>query len=192
MAHSLRPSRLLRPASKAGPRCSITQRAPPSIRTGGIFASSKLLLIIRRPNSPRLLTLHRIDDPASASFPLFEGRTCVLVNAPGGNCTVGGYPAYVVNVTTVAQIQLAVNFARNANLRLVIKNKGHDYNAKSTGGGGLSVFTNHLRDVRFIPSYSQGGYEGPAFKVGVGAEVGTLYEYADTLNLSVVGGLGKV
>lgn len=45
-------------------------------------------------------------------------------NNPDGNCTVGGYPSYVVNVTTVAQIQLAVNFARNSNLRFVIKNNG--------------------------------------------------------------------
>jgi FAD/FMN-containing dehydrogenase len=139
-----------------------------------------------------MLTLDSRDDPASVGFPLFEGRTCLPVNAPDGNCTVGGYPTYVVNVTTVRQIQLAVNFARNANLRLVIKNKGHDYNAKSTGGGGLSVYTSHLQDIRHIPSYSRGNYKGPALKVGVGAEVGTLYEYADSLNLSVVGGLGRV
>jgi len=132
------------------------------------------------------------DDPASVGFPLFEGRTCLPVNAPDGNCTVGGFPTYVVNVTKVSQIQLAVNFARNANLRLVIKNKGHDYNAKSTGGGGLSVNTNYLRDIRHIPHYSRGAYNGPALKVGVGAEVGSLYEYADSLNLSVVGGLGRV
>jgi hypothetical protein len=131
---------------------------------------------------------------ASASFPLFEGRTCLLANAPDGNCTVGGYPAYVVNATAVAQIQLAVSFARSANLRLVVKNTGHDYNAKSTGGGGLSIFTGLLRDVQFIPSFvARGGkYNGPAFKVGVAAEVGSLYEYAATLNLSVVGGIGRV
>src|SRR5438128_1425724 len=125
----------------------------------------------------------RVDHPSSASFPLFEGRTCVLVNAPSGNCTVGGYPTYVVNITTVKQIQLAVNFARSANLRLVIKNKGHDYNAKSTGGGGLSVFTNYLRDIRYMPSYKYpgGNYEGPVFKIGVGVEMGMIYKYANAL-----------
>jgi FAD/FMN-containing dehydrogenase len=134
---------------------------------------------------------HRVDDPSSASFPLFEGRTCLPVNAPDGNCIVGGYPTYVVNVSSVAQIQLAVNFARNANLRLVVRNKGHDYNAKSTGGGGLSVNTNYLRDIRLI-NYSREGHTGPAFKVGVGVEVGQIYEHADSLNLSVVGGIGRV
>ena len=33
---------------------------------------------------------------------------------------------------------ITVPVARNANLRIVIKNKGHDFNTKSTGGGGLS------------------------------------------------------
>ncbi|KAK5656095.1 hypothetical protein OQA88_5234 [Cercophora sp. LCS_1] len=117
-----------------------------------------------------------VDDPASVSFPLYEGRTC--------------YPTYVVNVTSVAQIQLAVNFARNANLRLVIKNKGHDFNAKSTGAGGLSVFTGFLRDIRFISNYSSGSYKGSAFKIGTGVEVGTLYEETKKLGVSVVGGIG--
>lgn len=31
-----------------------------------------------------------------------------------------------LQVSTVAQIQLAVNFARNSGIRLVIKNTGHD------------------------------------------------------------------
>ena len=42
-------------------------------------------------------------------------------------CTLGGFPEYVVNVSTAAQVQLAVNFARNLNIRLVIKNTGHEY-----------------------------------------------------------------
>jgi hypothetical protein len=139
-----------------------------------------------------LTTQSRVDAPGSVSFPLYEGATCAPSDNPDGNCTLGGYPSYVVNVTNVAQIQLAVNFARNANLRFVIKNKGHDFNAKSTGGGGLSVFTGFLRDIRHIPHYERGPYSGPAFKIGTGVEVGTLYQVAESLNLSVVGGIGRV
>jgi hypothetical protein len=60
---------------------------------------------------------------------------------PTNNCTLGAYPNYAVNVSNVAQIQLAVNFARNANLRLVVKNTGHDFNGKSSGAGALSICT---------------------------------------------------
>jgi len=55
------------------------------------------------------------------------------------NCTLGGYAAYSVAVTKVSHIQLALNFARNANLRLVVKNTGHDYADKSIGASALSV-----------------------------------------------------
>ena len=51
---------------------------------------------------------------------------------------------YVVNVSTVAHVQAAVNFARNSGARLVIKNTGHDFSGKSGGAGALSVWT-HVR-----------------------------------------------
>ena len=36
-------------------------------------------------------------------------------------CTTAGYPSYVVNASTVPQVQAAVNFARQNNIRLNIK-----------------------------------------------------------------------
>jgi hypothetical protein len=63
-----------------------------------------------------------IDDPLSVLTDWPEGDTCYATAASQGlNCTQGGYPVYVVNATTVKQIQVAANFARNRNLRLVIK-----------------------------------------------------------------------
>ncbi|KAK8042995.1 FAD-binding domain-containing protein [Apiospora phragmitis] len=108
-------------------------------------------------------------------------------------CTVGGYPFYVVNATNVAQVQLAVNLARNLNLRLVVKNTGHDFGAKSTGMGALSIWTHHLTDIRFLASYTQqqdddDGYAGPAFKVGAGTQAAQLYEAAHAHGVTVVGG----
>jgi FAD binding domain len=96
-------------------------------------------------------------------------------------------------VTTVAQVQLAINFARSLNLRLSVKNKGHDFNAKNTGAGSLSVWTHHLNDIEYLGSeFVLGSYKGPALKVGAGVEVLQVYEYADNLNLEVVGGIARV
>jgi len=80
-----------------------------------------------------------MNDPTSVMWPLYEGRFCMPTSDPTQNCTLGGYPSYAVNVSNVAQIQLTVNFARNANLRLVVKNTGHDFNGKSAGAGALSI-----------------------------------------------------
>ena len=62
-----------------------------------------------------------LDDPLTVLSPWTEGGTCVAALNARGSCTQGGYPVYVVNATTAKHVQAAVNFARNKNLRLVIK-----------------------------------------------------------------------
>lgn len=62
-----------------------------------------------------------IEEPLSTLTQWPQGSTCPLVLNPPGECTRGGYPEYVVNATTVKHVQAAVNFARNKNVRLIIK-----------------------------------------------------------------------
>lgn len=125
-------------------------------------------------------------------WPLFEGRTCLPTANASASCTVGGYSSYAVNVTNVAQIQLAVNFARNAGLRLVVKNTGHDFSGKSTGAGALGIWTHHLKEIDYIANYKTSSYQGPAVKMGAGVQAFEIYEKANELGFSVVGGEGKV
>ncbi|KAJ5957683.1 FAD linked oxidase N-terminal [Penicillium viridicatum] len=129
-------------------------------------------------------------DPASIMLPLYEGRSCLP--SPynyTASCTQGAYPTYAVNVSTVAQIQLAVNFARNLNLRLVVKNTGHDFNGKASGKGALSIWTHYLKDKVYFPNFKAAdGYIGPAIKFGSGIQVSEAYEFAQSLGHSVVGG----
>lgn len=108
------------------------------------------------------------------------------------NCTLGGYPAYVVNATRVEHVQLAVNFARNSGLRVVVKNTGHDSLGRPLGKGGLSVWTQNLRGVRFSGRFRYDGYEGAALKVGAGVRLSEVYEAAERNGVSVVGGICTV
>ncbi|KAK1638527.1 hypothetical protein BDP81DRAFT_393111 [Colletotrichum phormii] len=106
----------------------------------------------------------------------------------------GSNPSYVVKVTNVAQIQLAVNFARNLNIRLIVKNKGHDFNGKSSGAGALSIWTHALQSVQYLGAeyhHRISGYTGSAFKIGSGTQALKLYEAADELGLHVVGGIAR-
>ncbi|KAL5601501.1 hypothetical protein BROUX41_002521 [Berkeleyomyces rouxiae] len=133
-------------------------------------------------------------DPTAINSVLYEGANCVPNSIWGhgdGHCTVGGLPSYVVNATKVYQIQMAVNVARNLNLRLVIKNTGHDFAAKSTGGGSLSIWTHNLKDIQFIKNYNKGGYTGPALKVGAGVQAYELYAAAKKYGVTAVGGEGQ-
>ncbi|KUI58947.1 putative FAD-linked oxidoreductase YvdP [Cytospora mali] len=135
------------------------------------------------------------EQAAGIDYPLFEGVTCVppSFGRYNADCTLGGYPAYIVNVTNVAQIQLAVNFARNLNLRLNVKNKGHDFNAKSTGAGALSIWLNHLQDIKYlVDEYASATVHiGPAFKIGTGVSVGQINEAADKHGVQVVGAIAR-
>ncbi|KAB8291646.1 hypothetical protein EYC80_006446 [Monilinia laxa] len=130
-------------------------------------------------------------DPTSTMWPLYQGRTCLPTNDTAATCTLGGYPVYAVNISNVAQIQLAVNFARNANLRLVVKNTGHDFIGKSGGAGALSVWTHNLKELGYIPDYSTTYYTGKAVKMGAGIQAFEVYEFAHLNGITVVGGEGR-
>lgn len=126
-------------------------------------------------------------------WPIFQGRTCMPKNnTDGKSCSLGGYPEYAVKVTNVAQIQLAINFARATNLRLVIKNTGHCYLGKSTGAGALSLWMHNMEQIDFFPNYEGPGYTGPALKLGAGVRVRQVYEAADKHGVTVLGAISWV
>ena len=111
---------------------------------------------------------------------------------PTGSCTQGGYASYAVNVSTVAQIQLALNFARETDIRLIVRNTGHDYNGRSTGAGALSIWMHNLKDIHYVEQYNSSDYEGAALKVGAGVQVSEVYEAADKYGVTALGGICPV
>lgn len=134
-----------------------------------------------------------ITDPTANFWPIFQGRTCQPKgDTSGSRCTAGGYPEYAVNVSTAAQVQLAVNFARAANLRLVIKNTGHCYLGKSLGAGAVSLWMHNLKDIDFLPDYDGPGYSGPALKLAAGVSVREVYQAAEKHGVTVLGAVSPV
>lgn len=127
-------------------------------------------------------------------WPVCEGWTCLPIATGEITCTLGGYPSYVVNVSTVAQIQLAVNFARENGLRLVVKNTGHDYLGKSVGAGALGIWTHRLKDMQYLENYQSTRYRGATLKMGAGVQGEELYRKAKEVGFTPVsvGGEGQV
>ncbi|PWY66520.1 hypothetical protein BO94DRAFT_551492 [Aspergillus sclerotioniger CBS 115572] len=113
-------------------------------------------------------------DPASVMWPLFEGRSCLPRDLAVGNCTLGGYSSYAVNGCVWSP-----------------KNTGHDFNGKSTGAGALGVWTHNLKDIVYYQGYHVGNYSGPAVKMGAGVQAFEIYEKANELGFTAVGGEGK-
>ncbi|KAI5840098.1 hypothetical protein DFP73DRAFT_501095 [Morchella snyderi] len=129
-------------------------------------------------------------DPTSIMSPFYQGATCMPTTDPTGSCTLGGYPNYVIKAKTVFDIQVAVNFARNFGVRLVVKNTGHDFSGKSSGANSISVWTHFFNDIKHIPKFNRLGWSGPAFKVGAGVQGRDVYAAAKAQGLVVVGGEG--
>jgi len=113
-------------------------------------------------------------------------------NPDESNCTQGGFPVYAVKVSSVTHVQLAVNFARNNNIHLVIKNTGHCYLGKSSGAGALSIWMHNLKDITYYVYLGIPSYSGPAMKIGAGVTVREVYEAAHRNNLSALGGICEV
>jgi FAD/FMN-containing dehydrogenase len=135
-----------------------------------------------------------IDDPTEVLSPLYQGLTCQPPTIyDSGNCTLGGYPTYVIRARTVLDIQSAINFARNDNLRLIVKNTGHDFAGHSAGYGALSIWTHVLKDMMFFDSYvDESGYRGPSIKAGAGVQAFELYKFANDHGVVAVAGEGQV
>ncbi|OAA56541.1 FAD-binding, type 2 [Niveomyces insectorum RCEF 264] len=109
----------------------------------------------------------------------------------GATCTQGLSPQMVVTANNQFDVQVSVNFARIQNLRLVIRNTGHDYLGRSSGYGALALNTHRLNNIQFIKAYSgPGNYTGGAVKLGAGVMFRDIYAAAKAEGVDVVGGEG--
>ncbi|KAI0141762.1 FAD-binding domain-containing protein [Xylariaceae sp. FL1272] len=108
-----------------------------------------------------------------------------------GECTSGNMPSYVVNVTSVKDVAEAVKFAAKYNLRLRIKNTGHDYTGRSTGAGALTIWTHHMDETEGIPEFVPDGCCSNASYVvsaGPGVDVEALNNWAGENDRVTIGG----
>ncbi|KAH8653558.1 hypothetical protein BX600DRAFT_385991 [Xylariales sp. PMI_506] len=128
-----------------------------------------------------------LNSSSSVMQPFFANNSCDPFQPVATPCKLGNYVRYTVNATSVADIQAAVNFAKEKNIRFVIRNTGHDYLGRSTGAGSLSVWTHHLKDIEIL-DYKSADYTGKAVKVGAGVEGFDVLEATRDKGLVVVGG----
>ncbi|KAF2639858.1 FAD/FMN-containing isoamyl alcohol oxidase-like protein MreA [Massarina eburnea CBS 473.64] len=119
------------------------------------------------------------DDGIAELWPLYTNNTCIPTDNPADPCTQGFYGTYVILATTKEQIKAGVDFARERNLRLIIRNTGHDFLGRSTGYESLIINTHSFKDVKFIAKYTgPGDWTGTAAVVGAGVQGRELFRQA--------------
>jgi hypothetical protein len=69
-------------------------------------------------------TFHQ-NNPISTAWNNMNNDSCLPNTSTP--CSGLGYPVYVVNATSANHVKLAIDFARQNNIRLNVKASGHDY-----------------------------------------------------------------
>ncbi|KAL4922897.1 hypothetical protein BDW62DRAFT_196904 [Aspergillus aurantiobrunneus] len=122
----------------------------------------------------------------------FGTRNPDLITPVSQPCFQGSVPSKYVDARSVEDIQKTLAFARINNLRLVIKNTGHDYTGRSSGPDSLGLWTHHIQppirlEQDFIPEgCSEVAGDGITF--GAGQQFAGIYEFAREHDYRVVGG----
>lgn len=116
-------------------------------------------------------------------------------DSSGQTCDLGDSPVYTINATCWQDISAGIVFAKKHNLRLVIRDTGHDLLGRSTGLGSLQIWMRYLRTgIRFHESFQnspEGGDEawnGPAVTIGGGYTWADVNALAAARKIVVVGG----
>ncbi|KAI9847778.1 MAG: hypothetical protein M1838_000777 [Thelocarpon superellum] len=103
--------------------------------------------------------------------------SCNPFDPPSKPCRIGDYVRYAIDVATEDHIIKGIQFAQRHNIRLVIRNTGHDFLGRSTGYGSLALWMHHVTGPQFIANYTSPQYRGPAVKVMAGDQVDDLLAY---------------
>jgi FAD/FMN-containing dehydrogenase len=119
-------------------------------------------------------------------------ETCYIDTDKSIPCGQGNLPAYGVAVESVHDISATIKFASEKNLRLVIKNTGHDYLGRSTGRGALAIWTHKMQNITFSDDFKPYGSHkgvGTTVTIDAGVQLAPLYYAVAQRNQSVVIGM---
>lgn len=120
--------------------------------------------------------------------PWFQNQSCVPFTNPSAPCDLGNLASYTIDVSNADDVAAGLSFAKEQNIRLVIKNSGHDFSGRSTGKGALSLWTHNLDSMELISTYNASYYSGPAIKIGAGVSGGAAAEFASKYGYRIVVG----
>lgn len=120
-----------------------------------------------------------------------ERNQSCLLETPQKSCEQGGISLYSVLAKSACHVQEGVRFAKKHNLRLAIRNSGHDFFGRSTAPDSLQIFTFRMKDIRFDDAFKPVGAsksEGPAVTIGAGVNLMELYAATEKKGKIVVAG----
>lgn len=125
-------------------------------------------------------------NPSSVMAPYFANASCDPFTPRSAHCVLGTYVQYSVNASSVVDYELTLAFTLLHNIRLVIRNTGHDYFGKSTGAGAVALWTHNMKHIS-INDYKSPNFSGKAIKMGAGVQAFETQEAAHAAGLVSIG-----
>jgi FAD/FMN-containing dehydrogenase len=124
-----------------------------------------------------------------------QNQQCYIESPQSVPCGQGRVSLYSAEVETAEHIQAAVNFAVKYNVKIAIKNSGHDFLGRSSAPYSLQISTYKMKNITvvntFVPSVPS-GITAPsgvrAVTLAAGVQEHDLYTYLATQGVMVVGG----
>ncbi|KAF3386909.1 putative FAD-linked oxidoreductase [Penicillium rolfsii] len=175
------------------------------------------LLLKNWPNSE-----YHSSNPVTVSDPLWSNSSCTPIypngtsisgdpNAGAKGCSLGYLSAYVVNATSAQHVKATLHFVKEHNLRLNIKNTGHNPEksqacrlhykmiAKLTQiltvlpmEACRMIWTHHMKHFKLHHSFKSSNCSAApnhmVATIGAGTQDGELFEKLKKFNLTAVGG----
>ncbi|KAL4251099.1 oxygen-dependent FAD-linked oxidoreductase family protein [Abortiporus biennis] len=110
-------------------------------------------------------------------------------------CKQGSVSPYYIDILQASDVVAAFKFSKKTKVPIVIHNTGHDHKGRSSAPNSLGLWTHNLNTMEyrksFRPDGCQGSSSGPAVTLGAGVQWGEVYLFADSNNITLVGGSDK-
>jgi FAD/FMN-containing dehydrogenase len=107
-------------------------------------------------------------------------------------CSLGRLATYYVDVRNTSHISAALQFAKVHNIRISVKNTGHDFFGRSTVPNSLAIWTHNLKNLDFHQSFT--AHNCPSAnaqnvgEMGAGVIAGDAYRFFNSHGVDITGG----
>jgi FAD/FMN-containing dehydrogenase len=107
-------------------------------------------------------------------------------------CSLGRLATYYVDVRNTSHISATLQFAHAHNIRISIKNTGHDFFGRSAVPNSLAIWTHNLNHLDFYPNFTASNCPSAngqnVGEMGAGVVAGDAYKFFNSHGMDVTGG----
>jgi hypothetical protein len=108
------------------------------------------------------------------------------------NCSLGSLASYYIDVRDTSHISAALRFAKAHNIRVSIKNTGHDFFGRSVISNSLEIWTHNLDGLNFYQTFTASNCPAAngqnVGEIGAGVIAGAAYHFFNSHGMDIMGG----